>query len=115
MDADEAWAREAAFWTGDAAAARAALEPDCVMAFPAPAGIIAGAGAILAALEAAPRWEAVDMDGRILAVPDPALRVLAYRAEARRTGGDPYRAFCTSVWRRGAAGWRLVQHQQTPA
>jgi len=115
MDADEAWAREAAFWTGDAAAARAALDPGCVMAFPAPAGIIAGADAILAGLQAAPRWQDVAMEGRILAAPDPALRVLAYRAEARRAEGAPYRAVCTSVWRRDGGGWRLVQHQQTPA
>jgi hypothetical protein len=40
--------------------------------------------------------------------------VLAYRAEARRGDGDPYRAFCSSTYAKTPDDWRLAQHQHTP-
>lgn len=115
MDADAIWDLERGFWTGPPERAAALLDPGCLMAFPAPAGLLAGAKAIAPTLAGAPRWDAVAMADRRLAAPDPALAVLAYRAEARRGDAPPWRVLCTSTWRRGAAGWRLVQHQQTPA
>ena len=42
MEAEAAWALEERFWTGGAAHYAAALHPDCVMAFPPPAGLLAG-------------------------------------------------------------------------
>jgi hypothetical protein len=115
MEVDAIWDLERGVWTGPPAHAAALLDPACLMAFPPPTGLLAGAAAIAPTLAAAPRWDAVTMADRCLANPDPALVVLAYRAEAQRGEDPPWRAICTSTWRRGAAGWRLVQHQQTPA
>jgi ketosteroid isomerase-like protein len=47
--------------------------------------------------------------------PEEGLIVLAYKAEAKKEGGEAYTAHCTSVLRRLAHDeWRVVQHQQTP-
>jgi ketosteroid isomerase-like protein len=85
------------------------------MAFPAPAGIIAGPE-IVRSLADAPRWASVRMTETQVARPADDLLVLAYRAEGRRDGATPYRAYCTSTYRLTDDGrWRLVQHQQTPS
>ena len=44
MTDEEAWRVEERFWTGGEEHYREALDPACVMAFPAPAGIMHGAG-----------------------------------------------------------------------
>ena len=110
---DEAalWAPEERFWTAGAAGS---LDPACIMAFPATHRAAfgrrdrrkPGCGAALG-----------------LRRPDGA----AHRASragvgrsrlphARLADGAPaYAAVCTACYRATAAGWRLVQHQQTPA
>jgi hypothetical protein len=110
---DEIWSLEEQFWTAGADYYRDALGPDCVMAFPAPAGIIAGLQ-IVQTLENAPRWSSIAMSERHLVQPSPDIVVIAYRAEGRREGASTYEAYCTSTYHRGTAGWRLIQHQQTP-
>ncbi|HEX2256307.1 MAG TPA: nuclear transport factor 2 family protein [Afifellaceae bacterium] len=110
---DELWALEEEFWTGGEKHFRRALAPDCVMAFPAPVGILAGE-AIVESLRHAPRWSSIAMRERHTAQPSPDLAVLAYLAEAKRGEAAPYRGYCTSTYRRTPKGWRLVQHQQTP-
>lgn len=107
------WALEELFWTGDATAALASLDPACVMAFPAPAGILSGE-AIHASITAAPRWSAVAMTELQARHPAPGFAVLSYRACGVRAGAPPYEAFCISSYRAAPAGWRLVQHQQVP-
>ncbi len=114
MTDEEAWATERGFWTGGADHYRDAIDPACVMAFPAPAGIIAGAE-IVRSLADAPRWSSVRIAETRAARPAPDLLVLAYRAEGRREGVAPYSAYCTSTYHRSGGRWRLVQHQQTPA
>lgn len=116
MTDDEAWRAEERLWTGGAAAFRAALDAACVMAFPAPAGIMAGE-AILRGLEGAPRWASVAFAHGVVARPATDLLVLAYRAEGRRaTAADAYVACCTSTYRLSGDGhWLMVQHQQSPA
>ena len=114
MTHDEAWRAEERFWFGGAEHFRQALDPACVMAFPAPAGIMQGAG-IAESLAGAPRWSSLDMTERHVARPAPDLLVLAYKARGFRDGVVPYLAYCTSTYRRDGGGWRLVQHQQTPA
>ena len=114
MTDEEAWAMERAFWTGGAERYREAIDPACVMAFPAPAGIIAGPE-IVRSLADAPRWSSVSMVETRVARPADDLLVLAYRAEGRRERAAPYVAYCTSTYRRSGGRWRLIQHQQTPA
>lgn len=84
------------------------------MVFPEPVGILAGE-AILAGLAAAPRWAELAIGAERVARPRPDVAVLAYRAEARCEAGAVWRVLCSSVWLRGEDGWRIVQHQQTPA
>lgn len=111
---DEAiWLVEERFWLGGADAYRSAMDPECIMAFPAPAGIMTGE-AILKAIEAAPRWASVRMTERAESRPDLDVMVIAYRAKGRREGAPAYEAYCTSTYRHGPGGWRLIQHQQTP-
>jgi hypothetical protein len=113
-DEAAAWDVEERFWTGGAAHYATALDPACVMAFPAPAGIMAGPE-IAASLARAPRWASVVMSERRAARPVPGLLVLGYHARGQRAGAPPYEAYCTSVYHRaGGAVWKLVQHQQTP-
>lgn len=114
MTDDDAWRMEERFWTGGTGQYREALDPRCVMAFPAPAGIIAGAD-IVRSLANAPRWSSVDMADKHLERLGADLMVLAYKAHGRREGAAAYEAYCTSTYRRDADRWRLVQHQQTPA
>jgi hypothetical protein len=113
MTDDEAWRAEERFWTGGTEHHREALDPECVMAFPFPAGIIAGAG-IAESLAGAPRWSSVEMAERRVSRSAADLLVLAYKARGVRDGAAPYEAYCTSTYRRDGDRWRLVQHQQTP-
>lgn len=113
MGGDTLWAIEEKFWTGGEHIHRIILDPDCVMAFPVPAGILAGPG-IAESLAGAPRWTRVDMSERYLARPSADVAVLAYRARGVRKGAESYEAFCTSTYLSSAGAWRLIQHQQTP-
>ncbi|WP_376089685.1 DUF4440 domain-containing protein [Roseomonas sp. CCTCC AB2023176] len=107
------WRAEEALWTGGPDAYAQSMDPVAVKAFPG-AGILDGP-AIAEAIAAAPRWASVTMAGRVLARPAKGLVVLGYTAEGRRDGAAPYRAACTSTWREGLDGWRLVQHAQPPS
>ena len=113
MSDDAIWSLEERFWTGGEDHYGSALHPACVMAFPAPAGLLSGP-AITRSLAQAPRWSSVAMSERHLARPGSELVVLGYRARAIRAGAEAYEAYCTSSYRRDEDGWRLVQHQQTP-
>ena len=104
---------EERFWAAGEDHYRDALDPACVMAFPAPAGIIEGP-AIAQSLAGAPRWASVTMAETRIGRPSDDLLVLAYRARGRRDGAAPYEAYCTSTYRKAGGRWRLVQHQQTP-
>lgn len=53
------------------------------------------------------------MSDRTLLRPRDDVAVLAYRANGRRDGAEPYQAICTSVLLRTAKGWQTVQHRQT--
>ena len=114
MTDEDAWRMEERIWTSGEDHYREALDPACVMAFPPPAGIIAGP-AIARSLAGAPRWTSVTMTETRIGRPSDDLLVLAYKARGLRDGSAPYDAYCTSTYRRADDRWRLVQHQQTPA
>lgn len=114
MHNDELWELERRFWLGGVETYETHMDPQCLMAFPAPAGLLAGP-AIVEALRQAPRWAQVELSDQRLARPAPDMAVLAYRARGSRGDGDVYQAYCTSTYRRAGGTWRLAQHQQTPA
>lgn len=114
MSETDLWESERRFWLEGASHFRAVMAPDCLMVFPAPTGILTGA-AIIDALQDAPRWQSVEMSEQAAARADAAV-ALAYRALARRGPDESaYLAYCSSTYVKTAEGWRLVQHQQTPA
>lgn len=105
------WAIEEGLWLEGAEGFAKRLGPDCLMAFPQ-TGLLQG-GTILERLRAAPRWDSVEMDDRREAGTGDVV-VLGYVATGRRGGAAPYRALCTSCYRRMADGWKLLHHHQTP-
>jgi Domain of unknown function (DUF4440) len=113
MRDDEAWRLEELFWTGGANRYRSKLDPNCVMAFPDPVGVMTGE-AIIQSLQDAPRWSSVIMREQVIRHAGDDIIILGYHAEGRRDGGGSYRAYCTSTYRFDERGWKLVQHQQTP-
>ena len=113
-DDQDLWSLEEQFWTSGTEHYDRVLDPECVMAFPAPAGILAGHRWIVESLKDAPRWSSVAMSERHVTRFGADLTVLAYRARGVRDDTSPYQAYCTSTYRRAPDGWRLVQHQQTP-
>lgn len=103
---------ERALWLEGAERFRACMAEGCVMVFPEPVGILRGDD-ILAGLEGVPRWSDLALAG-LVATTAGDTAILAYRAEARRGDGPPYRALCSSTWIRRAGAWRILAHQQTP-
>lgn len=113
-DEDALWSLEERFWTGGEDHYARTLDAECVMAFPPPAGILAGGRRIAESLKDAPRWSSIAMSERHVSRPTSDVGILAYKARGERDGAAPYEAYCTSTYRRDGGGWRLVQHQQTP-
>jgi hypothetical protein len=60
MTDDRAWTEDKLFRTGGEEHYRRMLDDECIMVFPAPAGIIAGPD-IARSLKNAPRWAVVEM------------------------------------------------------
>jgi hypothetical protein len=113
MNEEWIWSLEERFWIAGESHYRSALDPECIMGFPAPVGIMKG-NAILQSLAQAPRWSSVEISERHIVRPTSDLIALGYRARGNRTGAEPYEALCTSSYRATAGGWKLFQHHQTP-
>jgi hypothetical protein len=88
------------------------LADDAVMMFPF--GVLTRAESI-EAMRAAPPWSTFEIEqpNVIRLTDDSAL--LTYRANAQRTGQDPYAAQATTVFVRRGGTWRPIFHQQSPA
>ncbi|MDK1490355.1 hypothetical protein QN219_09815 [Sinorhizobium sp. 7-81] len=113
MDDAHAWDLEQRLWLEGLDTYRKLLDEQCIMAFPAPVGLMR-VPSIIDSLESAPRWDRVIMAERSVGRPAHGCLVLGYCAEGYRAGTKPYGAYCTSTYCDTGAGWKLVQHQQTP-
>lgn len=114
MDDTRVWEFETGLWTGDADHYRQSVDDDCLMVLPAPPFVFDGEAAIKAVADT-PRWDSVTLSDQRISRPQDGLIVVAYGVEAQRDGSEPYRAHCTSTYRRlSHEEWRVVQHQQTP-
>ncbi|MBZ8131714.1 hypothetical protein CLD20_00370 [Afifella sp. IM 167] len=113
MNDARAWELEERLWLEAPGVYDVTLGEGCIMAFRSPVGLLQGADIVKSVAEA-PRWTCVAITERHLGRPDGDTVVLGYEAEGRRDGADPYRAICTSTYRRYKDGWKIVQHQQTP-
>jgi hypothetical protein len=112
-DDDGIWTLEQDFWLKGAEHYEQVLDPHCLMAFPAPTGIM-GRDEVLASLRDAPRWDSVEMSGQTTVEPADNLKVIGYQAVATRGGTRPYAATCLSTYRRSDQVWLMTSHQQTP-
>ncbi len=104
------WSTEERLWLGDVSAFEDLVGDECLMVFPG-AGILERAFA-RAALASSPRWLSVEMTQRQMARVGRTNIVLAYHANARRDQTEPFEGFCSSTYRAGDDGWKLIQHQQ---
>jgi hypothetical protein len=87
---------------------------DAVMVFPEPTGILDEA-AIIETLEGASAWAEVRIEDVDFVHLRDSGAIVAYRAHARRDGGDSYSAYAASVYvLQDDGAWRLAFHQQTP-
>jgi uncharacterized glyoxalase superfamily protein PhnB len=86
------------------------LTDEAMMVFPG--GIVLqGKHAILDAL--GQPWSRHRISEAAVVSVSSGVQMLSYRVVAQREGQDEYRARITSIYRRDAASWRLVFHQQT--
>ena len=114
MDDTRVWAFEKDLWSGEAETYHDRIADDCQMVVPARPYLLTGSEAV-DAMTATPRWSEVAFEGGRISRPQEGVIVIAYTAQARRDGGEPYVAHCTSTYlRRGHEDWVVVQHQQTP-
>lgn len=114
MDDDRIREFETALWIGGEDVYRRSIDPECLMVVPAAPFVMSGSEAI-EAVSRTPRWERVEFDDLRIGRPEEGLIVLAYGVRASR-GGEAYRAYCTSTYRRiEHEHWQVVQHQQTLA
>jgi hypothetical protein len=105
---------ERAFWraAGDRERYAAALADDAVHVLPGWG--VADREAVLEGVAAAKPWQDFRIEEpRVVPLGDGAA-ALVYTAVAVRADESPYRAAIASVYRRGATGWELAVHQQTP-
>ena len=109
------WQLEERFWTQGSDFYDDNLSAECIMVFPAPAGILDRAR-VFAALSRAARWSSVSIEQRNVLDLSAATVVLSYRAEAKGSGGGnrSYCAFASSLYVKRDGVWKLAFHQQTP-
>jgi hypothetical protein len=99
------------FWRGGADVYRRHLAGDALMVF-GPVGVMDRA-AIVASVEASPRWEDVAFDdARLVPLTDDTC-VVTYTARARRAGEAAYAALVSSVYVRRDGAWQMAFHQHT--
>ena len=113
MTDDEFWEIERGFWLQGRAHYERWFSSDCVAGFPMPTGIMAGNG-FVSSLPDDGSWKEVEMGDRTLSRPRTGVVVLGYVGAGQR-GEETYRCVCTSTYLEGGSGWRMIQHQQTPA
>lgn len=112
MDDDRVREFETALWIGGEDVYRRSIDLECLMVVPAAPFVMSG-GEAIEAVSKTPRWESVEFDDLRIGRPQEGLIVLAYGVRASR-GGEGYRAYCSSTYRRIAhEQWQVVQHQQT--
>ncbi len=101
------WQAERSWWLNGAAEAALHMAPNCLVT--TPEGVLQG-DAVIDALASAARWTELTISDRLMAE-TAQVRVLSYRAVARRGGDEKLRLQCSSCWVR-LDRWRLVSHQR---
>ena len=89
MDDTDAWRNERRLWLEGSDPYRELLDEDCIMAFPAPVGLLRGRSVIIRSLQGIPRWEHLTISEKVMSRIGENFIVLGYLAEARRAEGGP--------------------------
>jgi len=114
MDDERIWNFEHSLWVASPDEYRAKVDDACQMVLPHPPYVLSGPEAIQGVIDT-PRWDEVELSDRRVSRPQHGLIVIAYQAEAKGAGAEPYKAFCTSTYRwLEHEHWTVVQHSQTP-
>ncbi len=87
------------------------LADDVVMLLPG--GTVITDRAQVVASMGGPPWDAYELGDMAVLEPAPGTALVHYAGSARR-GAHEYAALFSSLYVRGADGWRMVAHQQTP-
>src|SRR5690606_9963948 len=86
---------EKGFWTFGEAHFRANTDKECLVAFPAMAGVMSNAD--IASTATNPhRWRDVTMDVKGVVEPGSDVAILTYEAHAARENGEPYAALVST-------------------
>jgi Domain of unknown function (DUF4440) len=115
MDDARIWEFEESLWTDGADTYHKLIDDECIMVLPADPHVMTGQLAI-EAVSNTPRWQKVTFSKQSVARPEEGLIVIAYHAEASKTDGQSYKAWCSTTLRRLSHDeWRVVQHSQCVA
>jgi hypothetical protein len=103
---------ERGFWLEGADYYREHVAAEFVLLFPG-MGAMDRAQAI-EGIEGGRRWEHLETEGEKVVHLGADVRLLYYRARARRAGAAEYSAWVASVYVRRGGAWKLAFHQQSP-
>ena len=111
MNKDDLLEIEKGFWHEGADYYEQHITDNAVFVFP---GMRLGKEDGVAAADAAPRWDELEiMDTQLVEISEDAA-VLTYHATGQREGDEPYNGNVTTVYRMVDGEPKMVFHQQTP-
>jgi hypothetical protein len=111
MREDELWRAEQMLWLDSVAFLKERVGPDAL--FVLPAAIVDRRACLAAARKVLP-WSSVRLLNRRFMHLSEDTTVLAYEAQAVRSGCDiPYGAYCSSTYVRTRGSWSLIAHHRT--
>jgi hypothetical protein len=108
---------ERPLWTNDPEIYGATFLPDAVLVFEKIGRMTLGAAltAIREENKAGKKWADVRLDDAATKELAPGLALLTYKAAARwNYEASPVRSFCSTLYLRKEARWRVAFHQQSP-
>ncbi len=110
---DELISLESQFWTSGPDFYREHVDERCLLAFDRMAGALSREEVAQTVTGSRFRDPEVRVEGLIQPTADFA--VLTYRANAKRSSGEPYSALVSSGYVRRDGHWKLAFHQHTPS
>lgn len=111
MNEEELLEIEKGFWHEGADYYEQHITENATFVFP---GMRLGKGDGVAAADAAPRWDSLDLEAVKLVDITADVAVLTYHATGQRDGEEPYTGHVTTIYRFVDGAPKMVFHQQTP-
>lgn len=111
MNKDQLLAIEEGFWYEGADYYEQHITAEATFVFP---GMVLGKDDGMAAADAAPRWDSLELSEIQLIELSDDVAVLTYHATGQRDGEEPYTGNITTVYRLENGAPKMAFHQQTP-